>query len=116
MLMNYTNLMLSALTNAQKANWGLKGLIIGLGSVFVILIVLIFVINLLKLTSKDKSKAKTAKSVTEAKPVASKNADEDEDEIIAVIAAAISCMAHREGKRYAIRSFKRVGSRTRRSY
>ena len=114
--MNFANLVLSSADMGIKVDWGFKGLVIGLSSVFAILVLLIVVINLLKFSSKDNSKAK--KQVKTQVPVEKevKTQDEDENQIIAVIAAAISCIAQREGKRYAIKTFKRIGSRSRKSY
>ena len=63
MLINLTNVILSGLTSQQTIGWGLNGLVIGLGSVFTILVILIVVINLLKLSSADNKKVKTVKSV-----------------------------------------------------
>ena len=45
-------------------------------------------------------------------PVEAEDEDdgEDEDEIVAVIAAAVACMAASEGTRLKVKSFRRVGS------
>ena len=115
MFMNLYNVILSGLTMQQKLSWGGNGLVIGLGSVFVILVILIAVINLLKVSANGGKNKKPAAAPVVAKP-AEKKEEEDESEIIAVIAAAINCMAQREGKRFAIKSFKRIGSRSKRSY
>ena len=116
MNINIFNQMLTGLTLQQKAGWGVNGLIIGLGSVFTILIILIVVINLLKLSSKSGSNGKKAKEVTVSSEKTPAQDTEDENESIAAIAAAINCMAQREGKRFAIKSYRRIGSRTKRSY
>ena len=117
MNINILNLMLSELTAQQKAGWGLNGLIIGLGSVFTILVILILVINLLKLSSAANGrKSKKSNDITVSSKSLPESGEEDENEIIAAIAAAINCMAQREGKRYAIKSYRRIGSRTKRSY
>ena len=116
MIINLTSLILSGLTTQQKLSWGGNGLVIGLGSVFIILVILIAVINVLKLASKPPKDKQPAKAVETAKPAKTSETKHDENEIIAVIAAAINCMAAREGKRFAIKSYKRVGARTKRSY
>ncbi len=116
MFINLSSLTLSVLSAQQKASWGLNGLIMGLGSVFIILVLLILVINLLKLTSVNKKKTGQVKPLSSANDSAVKAYKEDESEIIAVIIAAINCMAQREGKKFAIKSYKRVGTRTNRSY
>ena len=54
MFYNIINLPLSGLSLQEKLNWGGNGLVIGLGSVFTILVILIGVINILKLTNKQK--------------------------------------------------------------
>jgi len=115
MFMNLMNLTLSGLTTQQITRWGVNGLIIGLGSVFTILVLLIAVINLLKLSSSGKKKSTAEKANTEI--VKHSQSDADENEIIAVITAAINSMSSaREGKRFAIKSYKRIGSSTKRSY
>ena len=86
---------------------GLNGLVLGLGSVFLILLLLILFITIMSKVVQnaekgDKGKEKTVPAKAIQAPA------EDEDEVIAVIAAAVACMAQREGKRFKIRSFKRV--------
>jgi sodium pump decarboxylase gamma subunit len=115
MFMNLSNVLLSGMTIQEKLSWGGNGLVMGFGSVFVILVILIAVINLLKLGTRGKKNKKAAVTPVAVKPVV-KEVEEDESEIIAVIAAAVNCMAQREGKRFAIKSFKRIGSRAKRSY
>jgi sodium pump decarboxylase gamma subunit len=87
---------------------GLKGLILGLGTVFLVLILLIVFINIMSSVVQRLSKKKTAP--IEQKPVIKKDANpiEDENEIIAAITAAIACIGQREGKKYNIRSLRRV--------
>ena len=115
MFMNLSNVFLTGMTIQEKLSWGGNGLIMGFGSVFIILIILIAVINLLKLGASGNKSKKTAVAPVALKPVKNE-VEEDESEIIAVIAAAVNCMAQREGKRFAIKSFKRIGSRAKRSY
>ena len=86
---------------------GLQSLVLGLGSVFAVLILLIVFIGIMgKFVQATEKKSETPKKAakTEAKPVQA----DDEDEIIAVISAAIACMAQREGKKFKISSYKRV--------
>jgi len=89
---------------------GLKVLVLGLGSVFVVLVLLIIFISVMgSLVQNSEKKAivpkVTKNTVKEEKALL--QAD-DEDEIVAVITAAIACMAQREGKKFKISSFKRV--------
>ncbi|MCK5130392.1 MAG: OadG family protein [Clostridiales bacterium] len=102
------------LSTKDKLSWGVNGLLIGLGSVFVILVLLILVINLLKLASNGKT--------VENKPVSKialkkDHVDENEDEIVAVIMAAINSLnTQRTGKKFAIKSYRRINTKTRNSY
>jgi sodium pump decarboxylase gamma subunit len=113
------NLLLSSevLSVSEILSWGSKGLVIGLSSVFLILVILIGVINIMRVSLKKNSKVDNKKvvKVETPKPVVEQK-DDDEDEIIAVIAAAINCMAQREGKRFAIKSFTRIKTKSRNSY
>jgi sodium pump decarboxylase gamma subunit len=113
------NLLLSSevLSVSEILSWGSKGLVIGLSSVFLILVILIGVINIMRVSLKKNSKVDNKKvvKVETPKPVVEQK-DDDEDEIIAVIAAAINCMAQREGKRFAIKSFRRIKTKSRNSY
>ena len=82
--------------------------IIGFSTVFVVLVVLIAFITIMsKIINSSGRKEKEAQKIQhkESKKI---NAEEDMDEIAAVIAAAISCMGQREGKKYKIRSFRRA--------
>jgi len=89
---------------------GLKVMVLGLGSVFVVLALLILFIRVMgSLVQKSEKKVSVPK-VTNS-PVKQEKAPvqaDDEDEIIAAITAAIACMAQREGKKFKIRSFNRV--------
>lgn len=95
----------------MEINWdlGLQGLALGLGAVFLVLVVLIVLILVLgkvanSNTKKDKTKEKVVEPV--ANPVVvSQNY---EDEIIAAITAAIAYIGQKEGKKFKIRSYKRV--------
>jgi len=89
---------------------GLKGLILGLGTVFLVLILLIgFIYIMSKIVQKIGEKPSSVQG-TEKKVITQNvvKPQDDEGEIIAVIAAALSCMAQREGKKFNIRSFRRV--------
>ncbi len=105
---------LAALSTKDILNWGLNGLIIGLSSVFIILILLIFVIFIMKIATaeKEKTPVRKVKNIT----YTNDSIIDNDDEITAVITAAINCMAHREGKRFAIKSYKRISSKKRISY
>lgn len=88
---------------------GLQGLVLGLGAVFLVLIVLIVLILILgkvsnSNTKRNKTKGKSVEPVTKPAVVH----QNDEDEIIAAITAAIACMAQHEGKKFKIRSYRRV--------
>lgn len=87
-------------------SWGFYGFLIGIGCVFLVLLVLILLISVMGkiVQSGGKSKAKAPKT---NKKALNSHVD-DEDEIMAVITAAIACMSQREGKKYKIRSYKRV--------
>jgi len=92
-------------------NWmlGLQGLVLGLGAVFLVLIILIVLIFIMGKVAhgkpkKDKVDEKSMQPVIKTLS----NPKNDEEEIIAVITATIACMASREGKKYKIKSFKRV--------
>ena len=95
----------------MEINWdlGLQGLVLGLGAVFlvlVVLIVLILVMGKVANGNTKKTKAKKAPVQSVAKPVASPQ--NDEDEIVAAITAAIACIGQKEGKKFKIRSYRRV--------
>ncbi len=116
---------------ADPDYWSSVGIITltGLLMVFVILALLILIFwgmgQFFK--SMDKKKAakleaeKAAKAAEAAKkaakaPVVEENADDeytDDDEIIAVISAAIAAYSEQDGKQYEIRSIRRKDSRTR---
>ncbi|MEX1375976.1 MAG: OadG family protein [Eubacteriales bacterium] len=93
----------------SNLSWGLTGLLLGLGSVFIVLISLIVFISIMGyIVQKGDKKAKKP-TLAKSSPVeAKKSVETDEDEIIAVISAAVACMAQQEGKKFKIRSFKRV--------
>ena len=89
---------------------GLKGLILGLGTVFLVLILLIafiyFLSKIVHTLDKTQAPKKEEKiiTITENKT----NTENNESEIIAAIAAALACLAQKEGKKFKIRSFRRV--------
>ena len=89
----------------------------GIAIVFIALILLVLVISVFSLFFKQKKIAKieAPKQVAKPakKPVAVINTAEDEDEIIAVIAAAVDAIYSGSGKKAVIRSIRpaTVGSR-----
>ncbi len=85
---------------------GTTGLLFGLGSVFVVLVLLIACIALLKHLTRSKNQEAAVKAPVVA--TTPKDEDDDEGELVAVIAAAIACMAQREGKKYKIKSYRRI--------
>jgi len=86
---------------------GLKSLLLGLGSVFAVLVLLIVFISIMgKFVQGSEKKQKSPKKAE--KPAVKPSVEDDEDEVVAVISAAIACMAQREGKKFKIRSYKRV--------
>ena len=93
------------LTTHDILSTGTTGLLFGLGSVFLVLVLLICFITLMKQLTKNKQKAKASPAPAVEAP---KKDEEDEGEIIAVIAAAIACMAQREGKKFKIKSYRRI--------
>ncbi len=114
-------ILLKTMSTSEILSWGAKSLVVGLGSVFFILILLVIVTRLLKIFSVRESKKIASATANEAIERAEKEKsvaihDSNDDEIIAVIAAAISCISENEGRKYAIKSYRRVGTRTRVSY
>ncbi len=116
---------------ADPDYWSSVGIITitGILVVFLILAILIFFFWLMGTIFKaiDKSKAKKAEAAKAAAADAVKNAPAptpvaveepeddytDDDEIIAVISAAIAAYSGQDGKAYEIRSIKRRDNRTR---
>lgn len=103
-------------------NWGLIGstVVTGIVIVFLILAILIFFLWAMGkiFQSVDKSKAKKAEQkaavsaapAPESKPAPAEvyeEIEEDDDEIIAVISAAIAAYGEAEGKQYRISSVKK---------
>ncbi len=104
----------SLLTNLSN---GVVTFVLGMGIVFVVLILLIFIIKAITAVVRDKSQqdapapaAKPADPVPELAPTVAAAQQEDEEEIIAVIAAAVAAIAATEGKRLSIKSYRRVGA------
>ncbi len=86
---------------------GLQGLILGLGTVFIVLFSLIIFIKIMGSIIQKFDKKQPEKQ--DEKPIVKViSAENNEDEIIAAITAAIACMAQNEGKKFKIRSFKRI--------
>ena len=104
----FSSLMLLAKDNTFDigANVTLSGIVI----VFIALILLVLVISVFSLffTQKKVAKCEAPKQVAKPvkKPVAVANTAEDEDEIIAVIAAAVEAMYSGSGKKAVIRSIR----------
>ena len=84
----------------------------GIAIVFIALILLVLVISAFSLFFKERKVAKSKAPVQVAKPaqksVAVINTAEDENEIIAVIAAAVDAMYSGSGKKAVIRSIRPV--------
>ena len=93
---------------------GGQTILIGLGIVFLVLFVLVWIINLLTaVLGQGKKKTPTAppappKATPAPAPVPAVPT-QDEEEIVAVIAAAVAAIASREGSRLRVRSVRRVG-------
>ncbi len=97
----------------------MAGNAIGLGLlvVFICLILLIVVINLLSVILKDRKKAKqetvVVKEVAEPIVEAPVKDDMQEDELIAVLTAAVAACMDAQGEKndspFVIRSYKRIG-------
>ncbi len=116
---------------ADPDYWSSVGIITitGLLMVFVILALLIFIFwamgkffmtldkkKAAKLEAEKAAKAAEAAKKAEAAPAAAPEIEEeisDDDEIIAVISAAIAAYSEQDGKQYEIRSIRRKDSRTR---
>ena len=99
------------MTLAEKLSWGSTSLILGLGAVFVILILLIIFIHLMHRASLVINRPKETKNRIDQKPTDHTDhipSEDNEGELLAVIAAAIACMAQREGRKYKIKSYRRV--------
>ena len=115
---------------ADPDYWGSVGIITvaGLLMVFVILALLIFIFwgmgqffmaldkkKAAKLEAEKAAKAAEAAKQAEAAPAEEITEEDisDDDEIIAVISAAIAAYSEQDGKQYEIRSIRRKDSRTR---
>lgn len=131
-LQNYVGSGDQSIAQQQLADpdyWSSVGIITltGILVVFLILAILIFVFWLMGtiFTTIDKNKAKKAEAAKAAAAVeAAKNTpaveevaaveeDDADDEIIAVISAAIAAYSEQDGKSYEIRSIKRKDNKTR---
>lgn len=115
-------------------DWGLVGstVLTGLLVVFLILVFLIFIFWLMgkvmvgldnrkKRANEKKAQEKEPASVTEVKPVEVQTPvqeeyeDENDEEIIAVIAAAVAAYSEADGKQYRIASISRKKEKTKRN-
>ncbi len=133
-LQSYTEIEGSSIAQQQLADpdyWSSVGIITvtGVLVVFFILALLIFLFwgmgqifktldkkKAAKLEAEKAAKAAEAAKKAESAPVAEEVSDEDysdDDEIIAVISAAIAAYSEQDGKSYEIRSIRRKDSRTR---
>lgn len=99
----------------DKLFYGLKITLIGMGAVFLVLILLMIVLYVFKLvfyTIPNRKKAETAAPVSEATvtPAAVQTPDEDDSEIVAAITAALAVYCEQGGikGKYRIKSFKRL--------
>ena len=98
--------------------------ITGLVGVFLALVLLIIFVSLFGkvfsgIGNKEKNKSKPADSpavnVTKSAPAPAPAAvsAEDDNEVIAVISAAVAMMAEQDGKKYAVKSIKRTVNKRR---
>ena len=104
-----------AMTVGEKASMGGITMLIGMGTVFLGLIILIGAIKILSLLMGEKQKKQAAEPAPAPAPApapvaAAPVAQEDEDELIAVLTAAVAMMTEGTGGKYRITSFRRVGS------
>lgn len=95
------------LTLSEKMDWGLNGFIVGISCVFLVLVVLILFINLMSAIIKSSAKS-ASKAANNTKTETQSTSESDEDEVLAVISAAIACMSQRSGKKFKIKSFRRL--------
>jgi sodium pump decarboxylase gamma subunit len=97
--------------------YGLKVTVLGMGTVFIVLLLLILVINLISRfvngnSSKDKTsgKEKTEHKV-EIETIKTKSQDvQGDDELICVITAAVAASLNRSTHNLVVRSIRRVGN------
>lgn len=104
-----------AMTVGEKASMGGITMLIGMGTVFLGLVILIGAIKILSSLMGEKKKKQAAEPApapapTPAPVAAASVAQEDEDELIAVLTAAVAMMTEGTGGKYRITSFRRVGS------
>ena len=91
----------------------LKVMALGLGTVFVVLVLLIGMIGLInKLIVRDKKQTKTQKTEDPVVEAAAKEEDEDEDDtLIAVITAAVCACLNTSTHNFRVRSIRERKSR-----
>lgn len=104
-----------AMTMGEKASMGGITMLVGLGTVFLGLVILIGAIKVLTLLVGEKKKKQAdppaSAPVPAPAPVAAAPvAQEDEGELIAVLSAAVAMMTEGTGGKYRITSFRRVGT------
>ncbi len=118
--------MVESVVSAEGYSYVWAVVITGLAVVFAALVILIAFVWLMgKFFSMGNNKKKiSAEPVTAAKPVtqvpvrtvnANSAVSSDDDEIIAVISAAVAAMGQAEGKTYRVKSVRAVNNRTSRS-
>lgn len=103
---------------AERLSEGTVVLVIGVAIVFMVLVLLwAILLAFSKMFGNSSNKAKTKAPVKKAEASVVKNtapatnqAVEDEDEIVAVITAAISAITGTDGSKFKIKSIKRISN------
>lgn len=99
------------LANGESLVNVLSVTVLGILIVFAALIILMVVLNMMKLFSPSENKAKTKakpETVAEIKTEQPKGEETDEDELIAVLTAAVAASLKTSTYNLRIRSYKRV--------
>ena len=99
------------LANGESLVNVLSVTVLGILIVFAALIILMVVLNMMKLFSPSEDKAETKakpETVTEIKTEQPKGEETDEDELIAVLTAAVAASLKTSTYNLRIRSYKRV--------
>lgn len=82
--------------------------VFGMIIVFAVLIILLFILNLMKFFAPSEKAEAAKENVQEIKAAAPKAVLEDEDEIAAVLAAAVAASMNTAVSNFKIRSYKRL--------